>query len=101
MSRTGPGDDAYVHGYSQREDRRLRDQAGALTALLHDDTRYPPGALVLEAGCGVGAQTVTLARRSPRARLVSIDISAASLKAAERSTRAAGHGNVAFGRADL
>jgi SAM-dependent methyltransferase len=94
-------DSAYVHGYSPREDRRLVDQAGALTDLLHGDTVYPPGSLVLEAGCGVGAQTVTLAERSPEARFVSVDIASESLRAARERTRAAGRRNVCFGRADL
>jgi 16S rRNA A1518/A1519 N6-dimethyltransferase RsmA/KsgA/DIM1 with predicted DNA glycosylase/AP lyase activity len=34
---------------------------------LHSDTRYAEGNSVLEAGCGVGAQTLTLASRSARA----------------------------------
>jgi hypothetical protein len=55
---------AYVHGYTERESARLVDQATALTDRLHHDTRYPPGATVLEAGCGVGVQTATLARRA-------------------------------------
>lgn len=56
--------DAYVHGYHPRENRRLEDQSGALVELMHGDTSYPAGSVVLEAGCGVGAQTVTLARSS-------------------------------------
>jgi hypothetical protein len=59
----------YVHGYSARERTRLTDQATTLTELLHADTRYPPGSQVLEAGCGVGAQTVILAANSPQADL--------------------------------
>jgi cyclopropane fatty-acyl-phospholipid synthase-like methyltransferase len=55
----------YVHGYSDRENSRLCDQANTLTTLLHHDTIYLPGSRVLEAGCGVGAQTVILARNSP------------------------------------
>ena len=55
----------YVHGYDHRETLRLQDQASTLVELLHSDTSYPPGSRVLEAGCGVGAQTVTLARNSP------------------------------------
>ena len=51
-------DPPYVHGYGAREGERLLDQANALSSLLHHDTRYPPGSRVLEAGCGVGAQTV-------------------------------------------
>ena len=69
---------SYVHGYDDRESERLHDQAGALVELLHGDTSYPAGARVLEAGCGVGAQTVTLSARSPKARFTSIDTNRAS-----------------------
>jgi SAM-dependent methyltransferase len=93
--------DDYVHGYSERESTRLLDQAGTLTELLHGDTRYPPGSLVLEAGCGVGAQTVILARNSPGARFTSIDLSAESLEAARARVLAASLGNVTFRQADL
>ena len=92
---------AYVHGYDPRENERLQDQAGTLVDLLHADTAYPPGSSVLEAGCGVGAQTVTLARRSPDARFTSVDVSAASLAEAERRVAAAGLGNVTFRQADI
>jgi SAM-dependent methyltransferase len=94
-------DSEYVHGYSPREDRRLVDQANALTDLLHGDTAYPPGSLVLEAGCGVGAQTIALTQRSPEARFVSVDIALESLRAARDRLRAAVRRNVAFSRADL
>jgi SAM-dependent methyltransferase len=56
---------------------------------------------VLEAGCGTGAQTLTLARNSPDARITSIDISAASLAEAGRRAEAAGLTNVLFRRADI
>jgi protein-L-isoaspartate O-methyltransferase len=93
--------EAYVHGYDPRENERLRDQAGTLVDLLHSDTSYPSGSVVLEAGCGVGAQTVTLARRSPGARFTSIDVSADSLAEAKRKTDAAGFTNVQFQQADI
>ena len=92
---------AYVHGYSEREERRLRDQATTLVELLHADTLYPAGSKVLEAGCGTGAQTLTLARQSPLAEITSIDISAASVRVAEAACRAAGLVNVSFKQADL
>jgi SAM-dependent methyltransferase len=91
----------YVHGYSSTEGARLADQASTLTELLHSDTAYPPGSLVLEAGCGVGAQTVALAQRSPGARIVSVEISPESLAAAQERVRAAGFTNVAFQEADI
>lgn len=93
--------DAYVHGYDPRENVRLRDQAGTLVDLLHADTFYAPGSRVLEAGCGVGAQTVTLARNSPDALITSIDISAESVAEASRNVRAAGSTNVEFMQADI
>jgi SAM-dependent methyltransferase len=92
---------AYVHGYERREHERLQDQATTLVELLHADTGYPAGSEVLEAGCGIGAQTVTLARRSPRARITSIDVSADSLAAAKRRAEAAGIANVEFRQADI
>jgi SAM-dependent methyltransferase len=92
---------AYVHGYDEREVARLQDQAGTLVELLHADTAYPDGSTVLEAGCGVGAQTVTLAARSPGARFTAVDVSAASLAEAERRVAAAGLTNVAFQQGDI
>ena len=91
----------YVHGYDTRANERLRDQADALVDLLHHDTAYPPGSTVLEAGCGVGAQTVTLARGSPQARFTSVDIAADSVAEAQRRVAAAGLRNVAFRQADI
>jgi SAM-dependent methyltransferase len=92
---------SYVHGYGAREVDRLRDQAAALEDLLHHDTAYPPGARVLEAGCGVGAQTVALARRSPEAAITSVDRSEASLAEARRRVAEEGHTNVRFAHADI
>jgi SAM-dependent methyltransferase len=91
----------YVHGYSAKESIRLADQATTLTGLLHADTLYPPGSLVLEAGCGVGAQTVILARHSPRAVFISIDVSGESLAQARRQVDEAGCANVTFQRAGI
>ena len=93
--------EAYVHGYDARESARLQDQAGTLVELLHSDTTYPGGSRVLEAGCGVGAQTLTLARRSPAARFTSIDVSADSLAEARRRADRAGLDNVEFRQADI
>jgi ubiquinone/menaquinone biosynthesis C-methylase UbiE len=93
--------EVYVHGYDPRENKRLLDQAGTLIDLLHSDTSYPSGSVVLEAGCGVGAQTVTLAKRSPDARFTSVDVSANSLAEAKRATEAAGVSNVQFQQADI
>jgi SAM-dependent methyltransferase len=91
----------YVHGYSAREAERLQDQAGAVRDLIHHDTGFPAGSLVLEAGCGVGAQTVTIARKSPGARILSLDISDESLAAAREAVSKEGLTNVTFAKADV
>lgn len=92
---------AYVHGYCEREAQRLHDQASTLAALLHSDVFYPPDSRVLEAGCGTGAQTITLARSSPQAQFVSVDISADSLRQARARIEAAGLTNVTFEQGDI
>jgi len=94
-------ENTYVHGYSARESERLADQAQTLTELLHHDTHYPAGSRVLEAGCGIGAQTVILARNCPGAQITSIDISADSLKRAEENVRKQGFSNVTFRQGDI
>lgn len=91
----------YVHGYHQRENIRLQDQASTLVELLHSDTSYPENSQVLEAGCGVGAQTVTLASNSPHAYITSIDISKSSVAEARKNIMDAGISNVKFQQGDI
>jgi len=91
----------YVHGYRPRESERLQDQADTLVDLLHRDTSYPAGSVVLEAGCGVGAQTVALARNSPGAQIISIDLSRSSLREARARVDAAGLTAVQFRQGDI
>lgn len=91
----------YIHGYTDTEAVRLRDQARTLTEILHHDTAYPGGSRVLEVGCGIGAQTVILAKNSPDAQIVSIEIDRTSLYRARATIEGAGFGNVTFLRSDL
>lgn len=93
--------DTYVHGYELREAERLRDQADVLVELLHSDTNYPAGSTILEVGCGVGAQTLTLARRNPGSSIVAIDRSPSSIAEARLRVASAGLPNVALLEADL
>ena len=91
----------YVHGYDQRENIRLQDQASTLVELLHSDTSYPPESQVLEAGCGVGSQTVALAHNSPLAYITSVDISESSIAEAKKRIEAGGFTNVNFQQGDI
>ena len=56
---------------------------------------------MLEAGCGTGAQTVILAKNSPDAEIMSVDISPDSIRRAEARVRAEGITNVTFQTGDL
>jgi ubiquinone/menaquinone biosynthesis C-methylase UbiE len=91
----------YVHGYDQRENIRLQDQASTLVELLHSDTCYPANSRVLEAGCGIGAQTITLARNSPEAHITAVDISLSSVAEARKKIEKAGFKNVSFRQGDI
>lgn len=91
----------YVHGYGTAEGQRLADQAATLEDLLHNDSVYPAGSTVIEAGCGVGSQTIPLLRRNPGARLTCVDVSAASLAEARERVSAAGLPLPSFEEADL
>lgn len=88
----------YVHGYAGEELDRLRASADTLEHLLHRGVAYPNDALVLEAGCGVGAQTRHLIRNAPGIRLISMDIARKSLLRAKQYTPDSA---VAFVQTDL
>ncbi len=91
----------YVHGYSECEADRLADQASVLAKYLHYDSRFPAGSRVLEAGCGIGAQTRTLAAANPHVHFTSIDIDGPSLEKAACEIKRLELGNVDFLQADI
>ena len=95
-NRKGTQTMAYVHGYSERETQRLYEQAEILEAIIHAGTRFGAGQHVLEAGCGVGAQTRLLLGHSPDAKYTCIDISEKSLASAARLKQQPGFENVTF-----
>jgi len=92
---------SYVHGYTEFEANRLNDQADSLATLIHHDSIWKAGSLILEAGCGVGAQTKTVAPQNPDCRFVSIDISEASIAEARSMASAQGITNVEFQAANI
>ena len=75
--------DANVHGYSGFETDRLNDQARSIAEFIHYDSVWEEGSVVLEVGCGVGAQTKILARQNPGCRFLAIDRSERSILAAK------------------
>jgi ubiquinone/menaquinone biosynthesis C-methylase UbiE len=91
----------YVHGYSAREADRLNDQANTLDDLIHHDTIFPEGSMVLEAGCGVGAQTKIIAKKNPESKFISIDQSEESIEQAKKLCESLNIKNVEFGKSDI
>lgn len=91
----------YVHGYSEREALRLNDQAATLDEMIHNDSIFPEGGLVLEAGCGVGAQTKIIATKNPASHFISIDLSEGSIREAREMIQFLGIRNVEFKQADI
>lgn len=91
----------YVHGYSDREALRLNDQAATLDSIIHSNTIFPKGSYILEAGCGVGAQTKIIATKNPDSSFLSIDISEFSITEAKSMALKLDIKNVQFEQADL
>ena len=54
----------YVHGYSDDEANRLHDQADSLADLLHYDSVWEKGSIILEAGCGLSLIHICRCRRA-------------------------------------
>jgi ubiquinone/menaquinone biosynthesis C-methylase UbiE len=93
--------DNYIHGYSEYETQRLNDQASTIADLLHRDSRWDAGSLILEAGCGVGAQTKMICEQNPNCNFISIDLAERSLAIATEMARESGLQNVKFQQADI
>jgi phospholipid N-methyltransferase len=91
----------YVHGYSGREMQRLNDQADTLDEIIHNDTIFRKGSLVLEAGCGVGAQTKIIAAKNQDSNFISIDLSEESIREANVMIKSSAITNVELKKADI
>ena len=91
----------YVHGYSEREALRLNDQAATLDDIIHNDSIFTKDSIVLEAGCGVGAQTKIIATKNPDSDFISVDISEDSIREAKGIIKSLGINNVEFKQADI
>jgi Methyltransferase domain len=95
------GNSKYVHGYSEREALRLKDQADTLDDIIHNDTIFIKGSFVLEAGCGVGAQTKIIAAKNPESNFMSVDLSEDSIKEARQLIKTSDIKNVELSQADI
>lgn len=91
----------YIHGYSDEETTRLNDQASSISEILHWDSKWEEGSLVLEAGCGVGSQTKIIAPMNSGVSFISMDLSSTSIEKAKGAIAKENIENVRFQLADI
>lgn len=72
----------YLHGFSESEQLRLREQAKFAEFAVYQDVDFSESQNILEVGCGVGAQSEILLRRFPNLNLTGIDANSNQLSAA-------------------
>ena len=72
----------YLHGFSPKEQARLRAQAKFGEHMIYRDVNFSACKKILEVGCGVGAQSEIILRRFPDLHLTGIDLNDRQLKAA-------------------
>lgn len=73
----------YLHGFSPKEQERLRQQAAYEEHSIYQNINFSSVKNLLEIGCGVGAQSEILLRRFSKLNLTGIDLSDAQLSAAK------------------
>ncbi|HVA67176.1 MAG TPA: methyltransferase domain-containing protein [Elusimicrobiota bacterium] len=75
----------YIHGYSRAEQERLSAQSKFLEPMVFSGVDFSRARLVLEIGCGVGAQTQILLRRFPKIFVQGVDVSPAQIARAREN----------------
>lgn len=74
----------YLHGFSDREQKRLYTQATFLEPWVYEHVDLKRVTELLEVGCGVGAQTGLLLKRFPHLHVTGVDASAKQVSQARR-----------------
>lgn len=72
----------YIHGYSEEEQARLLDQNEVLAPYIYRDMALPSKGHVVELGCGVGAQMMSLLHRFGALRVTGVELSAKQIRKA-------------------
>jgi ubiquinone/menaquinone biosynthesis C-methylase UbiE len=80
---SNPSEFPYLHGFSEVEQNRLRQQAEFAEHIIYKDIDFTRVNKLLEVGCGVGAQSEILLRRFPKIHLTGIELNEKQLLAAK------------------
>ncbi len=75
--------EAYIHGYTPEEQKRLVDQAKILAPQVFEGVDFSKASKILEVGCGVGAQTRILLENFPNIQISAVDKSEAQINQAK------------------
>lgn len=75
----------YLHGFSEKEQQRLRTQASIAEWTVYQNVNFSDQKRILEVGCGVGAQSEILLRRFPKLHVTGIDLNEKQLAAARHN----------------
>lgn len=73
----------YIHGYSEEEQARLLDQNEVLAPYIYRGLGLPTIGHIVEVGCGVGAQMMTLLHRFPDVHVTGVELSPKQLRKAQ------------------
>jgi len=84
----------YLHGFSDKEQKRLYRQARICEPLVFQDLPLSNAKKLLEVGCGVGAQTEILLERFPQLHITGVDASKTQLEQARKHIRSIGKKDV-------
>lgn len=74
----------YLHGFSEKEQNRLRYQAEFNEQRIYKEIDFSRCKNIIEVGCGVGAQSEILLRRFPKLNLTGIDLNDDQLASAKK-----------------
>lgn len=74
----------YLHGFTEKEQERLRKQARFAEHTVYKNVNFSHAKHILEVGSGVGAQSEILLRRFPELKITGIDLSDQQLETAKR-----------------
>lgn len=77
----------YLHGYTLHEQERLRRQARFLESRVFEKVDFSQAQVILELGCGVGAQTEILLKRFSHLSILGVDLNPSQLAAASQNER--------------
>lgn len=95
---SNPSDFPYLHGFSEVEQNRLRQQAEFAEHIIYKDIDFSRVSNLLEVGSGVGAQSEILLRRFPNINLTGIELNEKQLLAAKNNLS---QSKIAAGRYEL